>query len=92
MHHPIDRIAHTTAVVILVVGHWLQREIALRIDPTTHRPMSERFYHGAISRSLLPKKTRLDFTSLQLVLGNYFINIIPVAENILSYYYGCMIW
>ena len=28
MHHPTDRIAHTTAFVTPVVEHWLQREIA----------------------------------------------------------------
>ena len=28
MHHPTDRIAHTTAVVTPVVEHWLEREIA----------------------------------------------------------------
>ena len=28
MHHPTDRIAHTTAIVTPVVEHWLNREIA----------------------------------------------------------------
>ena len=28
MHHPTDRIAHTTAFVTSVVEHWLEREIA----------------------------------------------------------------
>ena len=28
MHHPTDRISHTTAFVILVVEQWLEREIA----------------------------------------------------------------
>ena len=28
MHHPIDKIAHTTAFVNAVVVHWLEREIA----------------------------------------------------------------
>ena len=27
MHHPTDRIIHTTAFVTPVVGHWLEREI-----------------------------------------------------------------
>ena len=27
MHHPTDRIAHTTAFVTPVVGHWLEQEI-----------------------------------------------------------------
>ena len=29
MHHPTDRIAHTTAFVTPVVEHWLEREIGL---------------------------------------------------------------
>ena len=31
MHHPTDRIAHTTAFVTPVVAHWLEREIAQRV-------------------------------------------------------------
>ena len=38
-----DRIAHTTAFVTPVVGHWLEREI--------HCTMSERSYHGATCHS-----------------------------------------
>ena len=30
MHHPTDRIAHTTAFVTPVVEHWLEREIGLK--------------------------------------------------------------
>ena len=50
MHHPIDRIAHTTAFVIPVVEHWLEREIAQwvhhkgSIRRPIHRTMSERSY------------------------------------------------
>ena len=29
MHHPTDRITHTTAFVTPVVEHWLEREIFL---------------------------------------------------------------
>ena len=28
MHHPTDRITHTTAFVTPVVEHWLERELA----------------------------------------------------------------
>ena len=28
MHHPTDRVAHTTAFVTPVVEHWLEQEIA----------------------------------------------------------------
>ena len=52
MHHPTDRIIHTTAFVTPVMEHWLEREIAQWVHTTTHRTMSERSYHGATSRSL----------------------------------------
>ena len=29
MHHPTDRIAHTTAFVTPVVEHWLEQEICV---------------------------------------------------------------
>ena len=35
MHHPTDRITHTTAFVTPVVEHWLEREIAMRLYPNT---------------------------------------------------------
>ena len=35
MHHPTDRITHTTAFVTPVVQHWLEREIAQWIHPLT---------------------------------------------------------
>ena len=31
MHHPTDRIIHTTAFVTPVVEHWLEREVAIVI-------------------------------------------------------------
>ena len=34
MHHPIDRIAHTTAFVTPVVEHWLERELVLGVTLT----------------------------------------------------------
>ena len=37
MHHPTDRIAHTTAFVTPVVEHWLEREIAQWVDPMKDR-------------------------------------------------------
>ena len=38
MHHPTDRIAHTTAFVTPVVEHWLEREIAQSSDGLTIAP------------------------------------------------------
>ena len=37
MHHPTDRIAHTTAFVTPVVEHWLEQEIAQRVHPMKDR-------------------------------------------------------
>ena len=35
MHHPTDRITHTTAFVTPVVEHWLEREIAQWVCKST---------------------------------------------------------
>ena len=37
MHHPTDRIAHTTAFVTPVVENWLEREIAQWVHPMKDR-------------------------------------------------------
>ena len=37
MHHPTDRIAHTTAFATPVVKHWLEREIAQWVHPMKDR-------------------------------------------------------
>ena len=37
MHHPPDRITHTTAFVTPVVEHWLEREIAQWVHPIKDR-------------------------------------------------------
>ena len=58
MHHPTDRITHTTAFVTPVVEHWLEREIAQWVHPMKDRfddpPHHERtLYLWATSRSSL---------------------------------------
>ena len=51
MHHPTDRIAHTTAFVTPVVEHWLEREIAQWVHP-----MKDRSYDPSHhERTLLPR-------------------------------------
>ena len=37
MHHPRDRISHTTAFVTPVMEHWLEREIAQWVHPMKDR-------------------------------------------------------
>ena len=61
MHHPTDRITHTTTVVTPVVEHWLEREIAQWVhtmkdrseDPSRHE------------RTLLPR----NYISLPRIYG-----------------------
>ena len=50
MHHPTDRIAHTTAFVTPVVEHWLEREIAQWVHPLKDRS-DDPSHH---ERTLLP--------------------------------------
>ena len=37
MHHPTDRITHTTVFVTPVVEHWLERELAQWVHPMKDR-------------------------------------------------------
>ena len=48
MHHPTDRIAHTTAFVTPVVEHWLEHEIAQRVH-----------HEGSIWRPIAPSANAL---------------------------------
>ena len=52
MHHPTDRIAHTTAFVTPVVEHWLEREIAQWVHPMKDRS-DDPAHH---KQTLLPRR------------------------------------
>ena len=51
MHHPTDRIIHTTAFVTPVVEHWMEREIAQWVHPMKDRS-DDPSHH---ERTLLPR-------------------------------------
>ena len=51
MHHPTDRIAHTTAFVTPVVEHWLEQETAQWVHPMKDRS-DDPSHH---ERKLLPR-------------------------------------
>ena len=55
MHHPTDRIIHTTAFVTQVVEHWLKREIAQWVHLMKDRS-DDPSYH---ERTLLPRSSFL---------------------------------
>ena len=60
MHHPTDRITHTTAFVTPVVEHWLEREIAQWVNPKKDGCDNPSHHE----RTLLP----LSYISLPVVL------------------------
>ena len=51
VHHPTDKIAHTTTFVIPVMEHWLEREIAQWVHPMKDRS-DDSSHH---ERTLLPR-------------------------------------
>ena len=51
MHHPTDRITHTTAFVTPVVEHWLERELAQWVHTMEDRS-DDPSHH---ERTLLPR-------------------------------------
>ena len=58
MHHPTDRITHTTAFVIPVVEHWLEREIAQWVhhEGSIWRPIAPTYigyiFHSGFQQNL----------------------------------------
>ena len=67
MHHPTDRIAHTTAFVTPVVEHWLEREIAQWVHPMKDRS-DDPSHH---ERTLLPRSYIPFFkTVIHLLISN----------------------
>ena len=62
MHHPTDRIAHTTAFVTPVMDYWLEREIAQWVHPMKDRsddPSHHLLYAGADYRVSNPVFTNI---------------------------------
>ena len=74
MHHPTDRIAHTTAFVTPVVEHWLEREIAHWVHPMKDRS-DDPSHH---ERTLLPRS----YISLLLGTDTFF----PFFLQFIIYY------
>ena len=77
MHHPTDRITHTTAFVTPVVEHWLEREIAQWVhsmkdrsdDPSHHeRTLLPRSYIS------LPKLGRMVWCWLAILLAEVCVS------------------
>ena len=67
MHHPIDRITHTTAFGTPVVEHWLEREIAQWVHPMKDRS-DDPSHH---ERTLLPRS----YISLLTWWGGLYVSL-----------------
>ena len=82
MHHPTDRIAHTTAFVTPVMDHWLEWEIAQWVHPTKDRS-DDPSHH---ERTLLPRS----YISLRIFIrriktpSQLFATQITIDKNVLS--------
>ena len=78
MHHPTDRITHTTAFVTPVMEHWLEREIAQWVHPMKDQSDDPSHYE----RMLLPRS----YISLCIVIDTtdcYIpaLLLINISEN-----------
>ena len=77
MHHPTDRIAHTTAFVTPVVEHWLEREIAQWVHPMKDRS-NDPSHH---ERTLLPGHKLKNHTDNETKKPSVItVNIFELAE------------
>ena len=55
MHHPTDRIVHTTAFVTPVVEHWPEREIAQWVHPMKDRSDNPSHHERTLLPHLAPE-------------------------------------
>ena len=82
MHHPTDRITHTTAFVTPVVGHWLEREIAQWVHPMKDRSDDPSHHERTLlprSYISLPNNNRLYFIT-SFFTSNYISIFVPLAS------------
>ena len=71
MHHPTDRIAHTTAFVTPVVEHWLEREIAQWVHPMKDRSDDPSHHERTLlPRSYFPKNDTLNIFYLRIYMAS----------------------
>ena len=87
MHHPTDRITHTTAFVTPVMEHWLEREIAQWVHPMkdrSHDPSHhERMLLPRSYISLRLKKTTSSSLSLLVIFSSFYYYFLNTSFNYL---------
>ena len=77
MHHPTDRIAHTTAFVTPVVEHWLEREIAL-----CNSDVGDEFHSFSIVHLYLLKEMSTYLVLLQIEHVHFLFSIYFLPKKI----------
>ena len=75
MHHLTDRIAHTTAFVIPVVEHWLEREVAQWVHPMKDRSDNPS-HHEQTSHSLNKDTNVINHVTVVLLFLLYFVYLL----------------
>ena len=76
-----DRVAHTTAFIIPVVEHWLEREIAQwEIDPMTHCIMSR---HSTTELYLAPTTSKLHQRYINQNSGNHVVSCLVTQYDLM---------
>ena len=70
MHHPTDRIAHTTAFVTPVVEYWLEREIAQWVHPIKDRSNDSSHHERTTELHLAPRLSLNTIKSIYILSDN----------------------
>ena len=88
MHHPTDRITHTTAFVTPVVEHWLEREKVLQILARLHTKSKLQHIYKMYRNLISNNWTSHETSSLKTVLTHFptltFRGCIDTCTDILS--------
>ena len=81
MHHPTDKIIHTTAFVTPVVEHWLKREIAQWVHPMKDRSDDPSHHERTLlPRSYVPLRERKGEIEDVNNTGCFVIRVCPHAD------------
>ena len=97
MHHPTDRIAHTTAFVTPVVEHWLEREIAQWVhpmkdrsdDPSHHeRTLLPWSYISLLEETLLPGIDYYGRYGIDSIVGLLQVLVLWLEDGVLGFKQG----
>ena len=71
MHHPTDRIIHTTAFITPVVEHWLEREIAQWVHPMKDRSDDPSHHERTLELHLAPRLDKVNNQNFYIYIHIY---------------------